>query len=151
MLMSVFPNISLEGAGTMITILQKVADAPDLLGEVRVPKRTIAPGNSTLRVKYRGNIEFDSIQKSVLFQPLLEWNVSDILNINESFENLSKDKTPHIFITIANPSNKDIAINKGDILVTLHNVSATIPVICKKRLTLIRLVGKQNQVKSGSR
>ena len=151
MLMSVFPNISLEGAGTMITILQKVADAPDLLGEVRVPKRTIAPGNSTLRVKYRGNIEFDSIQKSVLFQPLLERNVSDILNINESFENLSKDKTPHIFITMANPSNKDIAINKGDILVTLHNVSATIPVICKKILTLIRLVGKQNQVKSGSR
>ena len=77
----------------MITILQKVADAPDLLGEVRVPKRTIAPGNSTLRVKYRGNIEFDSIQKSVLFQPLLERNVSDILNINESFD--SPQNTPY--------------------------------------------------------
>ena len=34
MLMSVFPNISLEGAETIIAILQKVADAPDLL---RVP------------------------------------------------------------------------------------------------------------------
>ena len=51
MLMSVFPNISLEGAETMIAILQKVANAPDLLGEVRVPKRTTVPGNSTLRVK----------------------------------------------------------------------------------------------------
>ena len=35
MLMSVFPNILLEGAETMITILQKVADAPDLLEEIR--------------------------------------------------------------------------------------------------------------------
>ena len=90
MLMSVFPNISLEEAETMIAILQKVADAPDLLGEVRVPKQTIVPGNSTLRVKCQGNIKFDSKQKSVLFQPLLEPNISDILNINESYENLSK-------------------------------------------------------------
>ena len=86
-----------------------------------------------------------------MFQPLLELNISDILNIKESHENLSKGKTPRIFITMANTSNKDIAINKGHILVNLHNVSATIPVICKKRSTLIRLVRKQNQVKSGSR
>ena len=90
MLMSVFPNISLEGAETMIAILQKEADAPDLLGELRVPKRTIDSGNCTLRVKCKGNIEFDSKQNSDLFQPLLEPNVSDILNINESYENLSK-------------------------------------------------------------
>ena len=134
MLMSVFPNILLEGAETMIPILQKVADAPDLLGKVRVPKHTIVPGNRTLRVQCRGNTEFDSKQKSVLFQPLLEPNISDILNNNESHENLSKGKTPHIFITIANLSNRDIAINKGDILGTLHNVSSTIPVIYKKEI-----------------
>ena len=60
MLMSVFPNISVEGAETIIAILQKVADAPDLLGEVRVLKRTIVAGNGTLRVKCRRNIELDS-------------------------------------------------------------------------------------------
>ena len=116
----------------MIAILQKVADAPDLLWEVRVPKHTIVIGNSTLRVKCRENIEFDSKQKSVLFQPFLEPNISDILNINESYENLSRGKTPHIFITVVNPSNKDIVIKKGDILGTVQNVSATKPVIFKK-------------------
>ena len=30
-----------------------VVDSPDLLGEVREAKRTIIPGNSTLRVKCR--------------------------------------------------------------------------------------------------
>ena len=39
MLMSVFPNIALEVAETMIAILQKVADAHGLLGEARVPKK----------------------------------------------------------------------------------------------------------------
>ena len=67
MLMSVFTNIILEGAETIIAILQKVADVPDLLGEVRVPKRTIVPGYSPLRVKCYENIEFDSKQKSVFF------------------------------------------------------------------------------------
>ena len=54
-----------------------------------------------------------------MFQPLLEPNISDVLNINKLYKKLSKSKTPHIFITIANPSNKDIFINKGDILVQL--------------------------------
>ena len=148
MLMSVFPNISLEGAETMITILQNVAEAPDLLEEVRVPKRTIVPGNSTLRVKCRGNIKFDSKQKSVLFQPLLEPNISDILNINETYENLSKGKTPHIFITIVHPSNKDIVINKEDNLGTLHNVSAIIPVIYKKKINVNKI---SQETKLGTR
>ena len=75
-----------------------------------------------------------------MFQHLLEPNISDILNINWSYENLSKGKTPHVFITIANPSNKDIAINKGDILVTLHNFSATIPVIYKKEININKII-----------
>ena len=132
MLMSVFPNISLQGAETMIAILQKVADIPDLLGEGRVPKHTMVSGNSTLRVKCRGNIEFDSKQKSVLFQPLLGPNISDILNINKSYKNLSTGKTPHIFMTFANPCNKGIVTKKEYILGTLHKISTTIPVIYKK-------------------
>ena len=58
--MSLFRNILLERAETMIAILQKVANAPDLLGEVWVPKWMTVPGNSTLRVKCIGNIEFES-------------------------------------------------------------------------------------------
>ena len=89
----------------MVTILQMVADETDLLGEVLVPKRRIVPGNSTLWLKCRRKIEFDSKQKSALFQPLLEPNISDILNINELYQNWSEGKTPHIFISIANPCN----------------------------------------------
>ena len=59
--------------------------------------------------------------------------------LNESYENLSKGKTPHIFITITNPYNKDIVIKKGDILGTLHNVSATIPVIYKKEINVNKI------------
>ena len=74
-----------------------------------------------------------------MFQPILETNISDILNINKSYKNLSKGKTPHIFITILNPYNKDIIKNKGDILGTLHNVSATISVIYKKETNVNKI------------
>ena len=67
-----------------------------------------------------------------MFQPLLEPNISDILNINESYENWSKGKTSHIFITIA-------IANKGDILCTLYYVSATIPVIYKKEININKI------------
>lgn len=50
MLMSVFPNIALEVAETMIAILLKVADAHGLLGEARVPKKTIVPGNRDSKI-----------------------------------------------------------------------------------------------------
>ena len=43
--MSIIPNILLEGAEAMIATLQNVVDAPDLLGQIRLPKRTIVPGN----------------------------------------------------------------------------------------------------------
>ena len=153
MLMSVIPNILLEGAEALITILQKVADALDLLGEIGVLKRAIVPGNSTLRVKCTVSIEFGSKQKSALCQPLLEPNVSDILNINERYENLREGKTPHIFITITNPSNKNIVIKKGYILYTLHNFSATIPVTYKKETNVNKISQEKelNQVKRGNR
>ena len=118
MLMLVFPNILLEGAETIIAMICQ--EKFEYQNEQQ---------SQEIRVKCRGNIELDSKQKSVLFQPLIEPNISDILNINKLYENLSKGKTPHILITIANPSNKDIIMNKGDILGTLHNVLATIPVI----------------------
>ena len=97
------------------------------------------PGNCTLTLKCRATIDFDSQQKFVLFQTLLEPNISDILFINESYENLKKGKTPHVYVTITNPSNKDIVINKGDILGTLHSVSATIPVIYNKEINVNKI------------
>ena len=85
-----------------------------------------------------------------MFQPLLEKNISDILIINESYKNLSKSETLHIFITIANPSNKDIVTNKGDILGTLHNFSATIPVIYKKEIN-VNQISQETELNPGEK
>ena len=60
-----------------------------------------------------------------------------------------KGKTPHIFI--ANPSNKNIVIiNKGDILGTLHNVSATIPIIYKKEIN-INQISQETELNSSEK
>ena len=124
--MSVFPHIPCEGAETVVSIIQKVAQVPDLLGEVKVNKRTVISSNSFVRVKCKANVEFEAKAKSLIFQPLLEPEVDEALEIKESYEVLKKGRTPHVFILIFNPSNRDIVLRRGDVLRTLHNVSAVI-------------------------
>ena len=109
-LMSVFPHITCEGAKTVVSIIQKVAQVPDLLEEVKVNKRTVISSNSFLRVKCN-----------------VEPEVDEALKIKESYEVLKKGRTPHVFILISNPSNRYIVLRRGDVLGTLHNVSVVIP------------------------
>ena len=47
-LMSAFPHNTSEGAETVAPIIKKVAEVPDLLGDVKVIKRTIIPSKSEL-------------------------------------------------------------------------------------------------------
>ena len=67
----------LEGAETVLAIMQKVKDLFNALGETKAPNRIIVPTNSVIKVKCRDNIKFDSKIKSVFFQPLLEPEASD--------------------------------------------------------------------------
>ena len=67
LLMSAFPYIPSEGAETVASIIKKVAEVPDLLGDVKVIKRTIIPSNSIVKVKCKANIEFETEEKSVIF------------------------------------------------------------------------------------
>ena len=126
-LMSVFPHIPDEGAETVVSIIQKVAEVPDLLGEVKVNKQTVISSKSFVRVKCKANVEFEAKEKSLIFQPLVEPQVDEALEIKESYEVLKKGRTKHVFILISNPSDRDIVLRRGDVLGTLHNVSAVIP------------------------
>ena len=71
-LMSAFPHILTEGAETVAPIIKKVAEVPNLLRDVKVIKRTIIPSNCIVRVKCKTNIEFETEEKSVIFQPLID-------------------------------------------------------------------------------
>ena len=134
--MSVFPHIPWEGAETVVSIIQKVAQVPDLLGEVKVNKCTVISSNSFVRVKCKANVEFKAKEKSLIFHPLVEPEVDKALEIKESYEVLKKGRTPHVFILISNPSNRDIVLRRGDVLRTLHNVSAVIPLPISKDIQI---------------
>ena len=55
--MSAFPHIPSEGTETVATIIKKGVEVPDLLGDVKVMKRTIIPSDSIVKVKSKTNIE----------------------------------------------------------------------------------------------
>ena len=66
-LMSAFPHIPSERSETVPSIIIKLAEVPDLLGDVKVIKRTIIPSNSIVKVKCKTNIDFETEEKSVIF------------------------------------------------------------------------------------
>ena len=89
-LVSAFPHIPPKGAETVVSIIKKVAEVSDLLGNVNVIKRTIIPSNSIVRVKCKTNIEFETEEKSVIFQPLIDPQVDKSLEFKESYESIRK-------------------------------------------------------------
>ena len=103
-LMSAFPQILSEGAEPAGSIIKKVAETSDLLGDVKVIKRTIIPSNSIVKVKCKKNIEFEPEEKSVIFPPLLDPQVDETLEFKESYETIRKGRSPHVYIYITNPS-----------------------------------------------
>ena len=112
-LMSAFPHIPSEGAETVVLIIKKVAEVPNLLGDVKVIKRTIIPSNSIVKVKCKAKIEFGAEEKSVIFQPLTEPQVNETLEFKESYETIRKGRSPHVYIYITNPSNRKIVLKRG--------------------------------------
>ena len=127
--MSIFLHIPSEGAETVASIIKKVAEVPDLLGNVEVIQRTII-SSSIVKVKCKTNIEFKNEEKSIIFKPLIHPQVDKTLEFKESYE------TPHISIYIKNPSSRKIVLKWGDILGTLHDISAVIPIPVSKDIDI---------------
>ena len=109
-LMSTFPHIPSERADTVALIIKKVTEIRDLLGDLKVIKRTIIPSNSIVKVNCKKNFEFETKEKSVIFQPLIDSQADKILEFRKSYETTRKGKTPHVSIYITNLSNRKIVL-----------------------------------------
>ena len=83
--MSALPHISSKGTETLASIIQKAAEVLDLLGDVKVIKRTII-SNSIVKEKCKADIKFETKEKSVIFQPLVE----ETLEFREFYETIRK-------------------------------------------------------------
>ena len=109
-LMSTFPHIPSERADTVALIIKKVTEIRDLLGDLKVIKRTIIPSNSIVKVNCKKNFEFETKEKSVIFQPSIDSQADKILEFKKSYETTRKGKTPHVSIYITNLSNRKIVL-----------------------------------------
>ena len=109
-LMSTFPHIPSERADTVALIIKKVTEIRDLLGDLKVIKRTIIPSNSIVKVNCKKNFEFETKEKSVIFQPSIDSEADKILEFKKSYETTRKGKTPHVSIYITNLSNRKIVL-----------------------------------------
>ena len=75
--MSAFPHIPSEGVKTVVSIIQEVAKVPNLLGDMKVIKQTNIPSNSIVKKKCKAHIEFETKDKAVIFQPLIDPQIDE--------------------------------------------------------------------------
>ena len=68
-LMSTFPHIPSERADTAASIIKKVTEILDLLGDLKVIKRTIIPSNTMVKVNCKKNFEFESKESQLFSSP----------------------------------------------------------------------------------
>ena len=61
--MAAFRHIPSEGAEAVALIIKKFVEVPDLLGDVKVIKRTVITSKSIVKVKCKTNIEFETEEK----------------------------------------------------------------------------------------
>ena len=122
---------TLEGAETVISLIENRASSPDLLGEVKSYQKITIPANSNVNVKCRAKVSFQEREISILATPVVQPNFDDNLIIPESYHKLQKGRTSLINIRISNPTHRDIFVPKGTLLATAHSVSAVIPLELK--------------------
>ena len=75
-----------------------------------------------MKVKCKRNIEFETEEQSVIFQPSIDPQVDETLEFKESYEAIRRESL-HVSIYITNPSNHKIVLYRQDLLGTLHNIS----------------------------
>ena len=76
-----------------------------------------------MKVKCKTNIEFETEEQSVIFQPSIDPQVDETLEFKESYEAIRRESL-HVSIYITNPSNHKIVLYRRDLLGTLHNISS---------------------------
>ena len=91
-----------------------------------------------MKVKCKTNIEFETEEQSVIFQPSIDPQVDETLEFKESYKAIRRESL-HVSIYITNPSNRKIVLNRGDNLGTLHNISAVIPLPISKDIDIYEI------------
>ena len=122
------PNLPSKSVQAVVTLIQERARAPDMLGEAKVYKNTVIPANSRINVKCKASkiTGVTSKDKSVLVTPIINL-YEDRLVVSESYSKVLKGKTPFVSTIVVNPTNQEIILRKGEVIGTVHSVSAVIP------------------------
>ena len=122
------PNLPSTSIQAIVTVIQERAKAPDMQGEAKVYRNTVIPANSRINVKCKASqiAGVTSKEKSVLITPRINLH-EDRLVVSESYSKVLKGRTPFVSTIVVNPTNQDIILRKGEVIGTVHSVSAVIP------------------------
>ena len=112
----------------LVALVQKQAESPDCVADVKLPKAVIVPAGHRMQVKCRAKVDAGEDGQMVYFSPLVADSGGE-LEFSETVCTLRYGRTNHVIVDIMNHSKIDKELSKGMLLGSIHTVAAVLPMV----------------------
>ena len=115
------PSMNKSKADAVVALIKN-----DILDEceAKVVGKTVIPAKTRYRIKCRTDFEASQVKQNVLFSP---HPVDGDLELSDSVVHV-KLGSKSVHVVVANPTNKEIVLEKGTVLGSIECVSAIVPI-----------------------
>ena len=128
MLKSCLKGGDLADLSALIALIETQAADPDFLSEIKTSEQVKIPAGCRKYVRCRMKVQGNDAEQTVYFSPRLREG-DDELEINEAVGRLKRGRTNYIDVELINDSRGDLVLKKGEVVGSIHSVSAAIPMM----------------------
>ncbi len=110
----------------LAAIVEEKSENPSFITEVSSSQSFKVPSNRKIQIKCRVKAQSNGKEQTVYFEPLLSPD-DDQLVYCETVSTLRKGHTNYVVVEVLNRSSVDKWVKKGEVIGSVHTVSAVIP------------------------
>ena len=127
-LKSCLKGADLADLNVLVALIEEQAAEPDFLAEIKTPGFVKVPAGFRKHVRCRVKVQGNDDEQTVYFSPRLREG-DDELDINEAVARVKRGRTNYIDIELINDTKVDQVLRKGEVVGSVHSVSAAIPMM----------------------
>ena len=110
----------------LAAVIEEKMENSSFVTEVTSSKSLKVPARHRTQIKCRIKAQSNGQQQTVYFEPLLSPDEGD-LTFNETVSELRRGHTNYVIVDVLNLSSKDKWLKKGEVIGSIHTVSAVTP------------------------
>ena len=112
----------------LAVVMKEKAENPDFLTEVKSSQTVNIPAGHRVKMRCRVKAQSSDEEQTVYFDPILSADgTEDRLVFSETVSTLKRGRTNYVTVDVMNMTKEDRVLKKGEVLGSMHSVSAVIP------------------------